>query len=67
MTDIPPISVIQAQLGIGIKRIQNWGKMQCIDHCIFPIFLNQRPKIERVLYANSKLIALKERLFSLRE
>ena len=39
MTDIPPISVIQAQLGIGIKRdSKNWGKMQCIDHCIFPYF-----------------------------
>ena len=47
MTDIPPISVIQAQLGIGIKRIQNWGKCSALTTAFSPIFLNQRPKIER--------------------
>ena len=48
MTDIPPISVIQAQLGIGIKAdSKNGGKCSALTTAFSPIFLNQRPKIER--------------------
>ena len=48
MTDIPPISVIQAQLGIGIKQIQKLGKCSALTTAFFYFFfLNQRPKIER--------------------
>ena len=47
MTDIPPISVIQAQLGIGIKDSKKLGKCSALTTAFSPIFLNQRPKIER--------------------
>ena len=39
MTDIPPISVIQAQLGIGIKAdSKNWGKCSALTTAFSPIF-----------------------------